>query len=133
MACIRVQVGEAAAIVSLGGPERKIRIGARVWYFEMHGYLGPNPINKRTGNGVDGTKAFWEAVTLWAQQGERVDDAGFCVYQRPPKVPMYRLSRGNCTTDAALAERCGVVEPCRFIDDPNAANTGTPSTRETTK
>lgn len=114
--CMCVEMSCVRAIVCVGDPERKIRVGSRVWYFEMHRILGPAPINKRTGTGLDGTRAFWNAVTLWAQQGERIGDDGFCVYECPPRVPVYRLSRGNYTTDAKLAARFGVTEPASFVD-----------------
>ncbi len=88
MPCVRVRFGDSVGIVSVGGPTRKIYAGSRMWHFEMHPYFGPMPIHKRTGNGIDGTKAFWEAVTYWAQQGECIDDAGICLYDRTGLPPI---------------------------------------------
>ncbi len=99
------------AIVCCGGPVKKIVAGSRLWHFEMHPFCGPMPIHKKTGNGVEGTKEFWQAVTWWAEQGERVDPSGACLYQRPAPVPLYRLSRGNYTEDPKMAARFGVTEP----------------------
>lgn len=82
MPCVKVTMGDTVAIVSMGGPIRKIYAGGRMWHFEMHHFCGPMPVHKKTGNGIDGTKAFWEAVTYWVQQGQRVDAAGVCLYGR---------------------------------------------------
>lgn len=35
-------------------------------------------------NALGPRHAFWTAVTLWAHQGERVED-GVCVWDRPPQ------------------------------------------------
>jgi len=78
--CERVQIGKTVAIVCVGGPDKKIRVCGQVWHFEMHRYCGPMPLNKRTGAVREGSRAFWKAVTHWAQQGERVDADGICVY-----------------------------------------------------
>lgn len=109
--CIRVQMGDSVGFVSVGGPERTILVGGQTWHFEMHHYFGPMPIKKRTGAGRDGTKAFWEAVTYWAQQGERLDEAGVCVYDTPQPKPLYHLGGRNYTEDPAMAARFGVTEP----------------------
>lgn len=84
---MRVRIGDTVAYVCLGGPIRRIVAGGRLWHFEMLHYLGPMPVHKKTGAGIEGTDAFWQAVTWWAQQGERVDPSGACLYDRHPKVP----------------------------------------------
>lgn len=111
--CVRFKMGSSVGIVCMGSPVRKIVVQSRVWHFEMHKYCGPMPVHKRTGAGVDGTKAFWEAVTWWAQQGERIDDAGVCVYERPIEKPLYHLGGRNYTEDPAFAARYGVTEPVK--------------------
>ena len=77
---MKANVGGTVAIVCLGGPVRKIYVRGRMWHFEMHSFLGPMPVHKKTGTGIDGSKAFWEEVSKWAQQGQRVDDTGVCLY-----------------------------------------------------
>lgn len=110
--CIKVQMGDTVALINVGGPTKKIYAGGRLWYFEMHHFCGPMPIHKKTGNGIEGTKAFWEAVTLWAQQGERVN-SDVCLVDRVPPKPIYRLARGHYTEDPQMAARFGVTEPYR--------------------
>jgi hypothetical protein len=77
--------------ISYGGPDRFITdaTGKR-WKFEMHPYCGPVVLN------ADGDPAkrqpgekspFWEATTRWAQGGQRLNDAGECVWE-PEKKPI---------------------------------------------
>ena len=85
MRCKALTFGDGnRAILCVGGPTLKIVAGSRLWHFEMHNHYGPMPVDKRTGNGIEGTKAFWEAVTLWARQGERVDETGACIWKNDP-------------------------------------------------
>lgn len=100
-----------AAIICVGGPVRTIVAGSRLWHFEMHPYCGPMPIHKRTGNGIDGTRAFWDAVSLWAQQGERVDATGVCLWETPAPTPLYHLGGRHYTEDPKMAARFGVTTP----------------------
>lgn len=113
MPCIHGSVGGNRFILSVAGPVLKIMVGARLWHFENHRIFGPMPVHKRTGNGLDGTAAFWEAVTFWAQQGERVDDAGVCRWDRPDSPPLYHLGGRNYTEDAKFAARYGVTQPVK--------------------
>lgn len=57
----------------LGGPLYRIYVDGKWILFEMHRYCGPMPLNQRThGERRLGPRhRFWEAVTLWAQQGQR--------------------------------------------------------------
>lgn len=99
-------------VCCMSGPLRSIQVGGRRWWFEMHRYCGPMPVNQRTGRGIDGTKAFWHAVTLWAQQGERIDADGLCEWDPPPPPPpLYRLARSHYTEGPKMAARFGVTEP----------------------
>ena len=72
--------------LSVGGPNRTIQVNGKRYLFEMHGYCGPMAINK------DGSEcltnrpdAFWEAVSFWAQQGEKVGEDGLCVWEYPER------------------------------------------------
>lgn len=60
----------------LGGPEYTIKVGiGKPIRFEMHSYCGPMPTRQLGHN-----HPFWTAVTLWSQQGERVDGDGLCIW-----------------------------------------------------
>lgn len=77
--------------ISLGGPMRKISVGGKVIEFEMHPYCGPN-ILKRNGEPLKHQPmAFLEAASLWAQQGEKIDEQGLCIWFREPKEILQHL------------------------------------------
>ncbi len=62
--------------ILFGGPEYTIQVGlGKPIKFEMHHYCGPLPTRQLGPN-----HKFWTAVTLWSQQGERVDDKGQCIW-----------------------------------------------------
>lgn len=75
----------------LGGPEYKIQIGATTYRFEMHCYCGPMPINHDgSERHLEPTHGFWEIVTFWIKQGERVEN-GRAVWEYPkPERPRTR-------------------------------------------
>jgi len=54
------------------------------WFFEMHNYCGPILL-KKNGDPRERQPSeksiFWEIVSQWAQQGNKVVD-GYCVYDR---------------------------------------------------
>lgn len=76
-----------------GGPIRKISVGGKLYEFEMHPYCGPTLLNKQ-GDPIDLAKhpaAFLHATSLWAQQGQRVEnglcqDAGIAITCNPKLV-----------------------------------------------
>lgn len=74
--CIRV----GSAIVAVGGPVQTMDTSKGPVAFEWHDYLGPMPINRRTGNErlVGPRHPFWSLVTAWAKQGKRVEN-GRCI------------------------------------------------------
>ena len=78
------------------GQERKIIDGKnRVWIFEDHRYCGPVVID-RHGDPKDKqppeNSPFWDAVSLWYQQGKQIDKNGFCVWQKPTIQKMRHIS-----------------------------------------
>ena len=62
--------------INFGGRTRCIEVGGNKIQFKMHWFLGPEPIEDL---GED--HPFWTAITLWAQQGQRVDTLGLCIYE----------------------------------------------------
>ncbi len=77
---MRTSINGTLCFVDVGGPSRQIIIKGKVFYFEMHPHCGPMPC-KRDGNERKHVpKIFWEAVTLWAQQGQRVEN-GICQWE----------------------------------------------------
>lgn len=71
--------GAAEMIVCIlaGGPLLNISVGGRIIEFEMHPYSGPHILD-RNGNPLKHQPAdFLKAASLWAQQGQRMED-GLC-------------------------------------------------------
>lgn len=60
-----------------GGPEHDIQVNGKRYHFEMHPYCGPILLDENGEAAKDQPMAFLEAVTLWAQQGRRIED-GLC-------------------------------------------------------
>lgn len=77
--------------VLLGGPMRRIQVNGKIYEFEMHPYCGPTLLNKRTGSPLKHQpNDFLEAASLWAQQGQRLDD-GLCRWDHPAKPILRHL------------------------------------------
>lgn len=73
-----------------GGPMRKISVGGKIIEFEMHPYCGPN-ILKRNGEPIKHQPMeFLKAASLWAQQGQKIED-GLCVWYHQPKKILKHL------------------------------------------
>jgi hypothetical protein len=75
-----------------------IRVGGREWFFEWHHYCGPMVIHRRTWAEVTqpGERSpFWQAVQNWHEQGRRIDDAGFCVWEPTPEPQYVHLGGRN--------------------------------------
>jgi hypothetical protein len=75
--------GDRRSFLDFGGPIYSIQRGKIGWRFEMHRVCGPVVVDSkgepkepqpREGSG------FWEAVSRWAQQGERATREGVCIY-----------------------------------------------------
>lgn len=70
--------------ISFAGPTRHITDAkGKRWTFEMHHYCGPIVLNKSldplpTQPGE--RSPFWHAVSRWAQGGERLNEAGECIW-----------------------------------------------------
>ncbi len=81
--------------VSLGGPMRTIQVNGIRFIFEMHPYCGPTILNRRGEPAKNQPSQFLHAASLWAQQGQKVDDSGLCVWEHPAEdVPILkRVSR----------------------------------------
>lgn len=68
----------------LGGLMRKISVGGKVYEFEMHPYCGPNILNKKGEPLANQPDDFLRAASLWAQQGQRIED-GLCRWDEEPQ------------------------------------------------
>lgn len=74
-----------------GGPEFDIQANGKVYHFEMHPYCGPVALNKRTKNELKHQPmSFLEAASLWAQQGQSVEN-GLCRWDHEPKPILKHL------------------------------------------
>lgn len=81
--------------ISVGGPDRVIvdEQGKR-HKFEMHPRFGPILLTAdgEVAKKQPGEKAsFWRAVSWWAEQGQRIDDAGVCIWAKPPEPKLQHL------------------------------------------
>lgn len=99
-------------LISLGGPDRVIidSKGNR-WLFEDHPYAGPSVTN-RNGSIKDPQppegSPFWDAVTHWAQQGKKLNDAGVCTWFKPHEPRLVHLGGKHFALEgSALAIRHG--------------------------
>lgn len=72
MPCLKIKNG----FLSVGGKVFKIKVGEQIFEFEDHSYCGPMPIKK-----VGPMHYFWTAVTLWCQQGKKINSEGLCEYE----------------------------------------------------
>ncbi len=81
--------GRSPGVLHVGGPELTIEAGGKVFTFEWHSYCGPMPINRR----LPGKSPFWHAVTLWCEQGKRMDDNRRALWDEPPPAPPEDLVR----------------------------------------
>lgn len=79
-----------ALCVLIGGPMRKISVGGKIYEFEMHPYCGPTLSDKHGSPLEKQPSAFLEAASLWAQQGERIED-GLCRWDHKPEPILKHL------------------------------------------
>lgn len=78
-----------------GGPMRRISVNGKVIEFEMHPYCGPT-ILKRNGEPLTNKPAeFLYAASLWAQQGQKIDEKGLCIWHHEPKPIVRHLGGKN--------------------------------------
>lgn len=85
------------AHISVGGPTRQISVNGEIIHFEMHPYCGPALLNAK-GDPADDQQPdhpFWTAVSHWAQQGERIDPEGLCIWDWPPEPITTKINSRN--------------------------------------
>lgn len=70
--------------ILLGGPMRKISVGGKIYEFEMHRYCGPTLLNRNGEPRKYQPMQFLKAASLWAQQGEKIDENGLCIWFHEP-------------------------------------------------
>jgi hypothetical protein len=80
--------------ISMGGPEFDIQADGKRYHFEMHPYCGPIRLNKNGSEHCSQPMAFLHAVSLWAQQGQRVED-GLCRWDHEPEEILKHLGGNN--------------------------------------
>ena len=68
-----------------GGPMRKISVGGKIIEFEMHRYCGPNILNRNGEPLKNQPSDFLHAASLWAQQGQKIDESGLCIWYHEPE------------------------------------------------
>lgn len=88
-----------------------IEVGGKRLHFEMHRWCGPAMLNA-AGDPADKQPGprheFWTAVTLWNQQGRRVDAEGLCIWEKPGEPELVHLGgRNYAVAGSVLAERFG--------------------------
>lgn len=88
--------------ISYAGPERIIMVGAKKFLFEDHCYCGPVVIGKDGDPLKDQppeSSPFWEAVSLWYQQGKRIKEISgetpWCIWDKPRMQKMIHIGGNN--------------------------------------
>lgn len=85
-----------------------IDVDGKRWHFEMHSYFGPAALNSQgevAARQPGPRHPFWTAVTLWHQQGRKVE-GGLCVWAKPPKEKLVHLGGSNYALEgSALAKK----------------------------
>lgn len=71
-------------LISRGGPMRRISVNHKIIEFEMHPYCGPTILNRKGEPAAKQPHDFLHAASLWAQQGQRIED-GLCRWDHEPK------------------------------------------------
>lgn len=72
--------------ISVGGPDRYMRLGMSILCFEQHPYFGPFVLGKRgepLANQPGERDPFWQHWHAWNTQGQQVverDGKDWCVY-----------------------------------------------------
>lgn len=86
--------------ISYAGPERILMVEGKKFLFEDHHYCGPVVLGK---NGdplsvqPSENSPFWSAVSLWYQQGKRINETvnpPWCIWDKP-KIQNMRHIGGN--------------------------------------
>lgn len=81
--------------ISRGGPTHRISVNGKIVTFEDHPYCGPIAVSARTGEGLKRqTPEFLRAVTLWYEQGKRVED-GLCRWDHEQEPILRRINKSN--------------------------------------
>lgn len=70
--------------ISVGGPEYDSQVGGKRYHFEMHPHCGPVRLTRTKTEHHSQPMRFLEAASLWAQQGQRVEN-GLCRWDWPPE------------------------------------------------
>lgn len=68
-------------MIDVGGPDHLIQVHGKLYNFEMHPYCGPVALRRDGEPLADQPIAFLSAVTLWAEQGKRVEN-GLCRWDK---------------------------------------------------
>lgn len=69
-----VQHGKVVGHISFGGDLLLMPLGAKEVLFELHNYLGPHPVSKKTLAPLERIPhGFWDAYERWDVGGRQVD------------------------------------------------------------
>lgn len=81
--------------ICVGRPDRVILDETgKQWHFEMHPYCGPIPTNKKGDplkNEPPEKSSFWRVVSWWAQQGQKINEHGYCIWKKPAEPKLIHL------------------------------------------
>jgi hypothetical protein len=80
--------------ISIGGPVIKISIKGKLYHFEDHRYCGPMRVDQRGEPTTKTPMAFWKAVSLWAQQGRKIEN-GLAVWYHEREPILEHLGGRN--------------------------------------
>lgn len=80
--------------ISFGAPEFDIQVDGQRYHFEMHRYCGPIRLDEDGNAHPDQSERFLYAASLWAQQGQRLED-GLCRWDHEPQEILQHLGGKN--------------------------------------
>lgn len=76
--------GSVLIHLSLAGPVYSIDVGKRTYRFEWHRYFGPTVVDRHDealAKQPAEKSRFWDAVSAWDRQGQRVSPYGKCIWE----------------------------------------------------
>lgn len=65
----------------------RLAVNGKEFYFDWSETFGPLPVTE-TGKEINNgpRQSFWDAVTLWNDQGRKVGENGLCIWSEPPDI-----------------------------------------------
>jgi hypothetical protein len=72
-------------VCRLSSPTRRVSVKGKIYLFEILTSGGAAFVTSTGKERRQVPTLAWEAISWWAQQGERIDEDGLCMWDYPPK------------------------------------------------